>query len=159
MKKLLLVLSFISIGLIFSSCNGSSNKNKAEEEISTDVVKNNKSAEGNEDKPMPKLVFEETTHDFGKIIRGEKLKYRFKFKNTGNADLIISKVSTSCGCTASNYPRRPVKPGEESYIDVVFNSAHKRGKQHKTVTILANTQPNKTVLHITGTVVMPEKDK
>jgi hypothetical protein len=106
---------------------------------------------------MPKMVFQETVHDFGKIIKGEKLKYRFKFKNTGNADLVITKVSTSCGCTASHYPKKPIKPGEESYIEVVFDSTHKRGKQNKTITILANTQPNRTVLHIKGNVVMPAK--
>ena len=141
----------------FTGCknNGSSNK----EEISTEVVKNPKSAEGTEVSSMPKMAFEETTHDFGKIIRGEKLRYKFKFKNVGNADLVISRVSTSCGCTASHYPKKPVKPGEEAYIEAVFDSSHKRGKQNKTLTIYANTQPNRTVLHIKGNVVMPENNQ
>jgi len=153
MKKVLFFLMVLT-AVSFTSCNNGQNGKK---EISTDVVKNNKSATGEENKPMPKMVFQETVHDFGKIIKGEKLKYRFKFKNTGNADLVITKVSTSCGCTASHYPKKPIKPGEESYIEVVFDSTHKRGKQNKTITILANTQPNRTVLHIKGNVVMPAK--
>ncbi len=154
MKKVLLMV-MLAVAVVFTGCKSNNNDNK---EISTEVVKNNKSANGSEEKPMPKIVFEETTHDFGTIIRGEKLRYKFHFKNVGNADLVITKVSTSCGCTASHYPKDPVKPGEESYIEVVFDSSHKRGKQHKTVTILANTQPNRTVLHIKGNVVMPEKN-
>ncbi len=156
MKRILLVIMF-AITIVFSGCKN--NGNNQGKEISTDVVKNNKSANGSEEKPMPKLVFEETTHDFGTIIRGEKLTYKFKFKNVGDADLVISKVSTSCGCTATHYPKEPVKPGQESYIEVVFNSVHKRGKQHKTVTILANTQPNRTILHVKGNVIMPEKNQ
>jgi len=152
MKKLLFILLVSGIA-VFTGCKN--NGGTKEGEISTDVVKNTKSAEGVDEKPMPKLVFEETTHNFGKIIRGEKLKYKFKFKNVGNADLVISRVSTSCGCTASHYPKKPIKPGEESYIEVVFDSSHKRGKQNKTVTIYANTQPSRTVLHIKGNVIMP----
>jgi hypothetical protein len=81
------------------------------------------------------MTFAEEKHDFGKITQGEKVSYSFTFKNTGNSDLIVSNASASCGCTIPNYPKVPVKPGEESKIDVVFNSDGKSGLVEKTVTL------------------------
>ncbi len=41
----------------------------------------------------PKLVIESYTHDFGEVKSGEPLRYAFKIKNDGNADLVINSVS------------------------------------------------------------------
>jgi hypothetical protein len=41
----------------------------------------------------PKLVIESYTHDFGEVKGGTPLRYAFKIKNTGNADLVINSVS------------------------------------------------------------------
>jgi len=73
-------------------------------------------------------------------------------KNTGNSDLIITKVEASCGCTVAKYSKEPVKPGEEGLIEVIFDTSGRNGMQHKTVTILANTQPNVTRLEFTAEI-------
>lgn len=140
-----------------SSCNGK--KGQGEEQISTEVITNPKSASGTADlSNLPKIEFEAETHDFGKVIEGEIVSYAFKFKNSGASDLIISAVSTSCGCTASEYPEEPVKPGEEGTVKIRFNSSRRKGFQNKTATVLANTQPNKTQLRIKAMVINPEKE-
>ena len=41
----------------------------------------------------PKLVIESYTHDFGEVKSGDPLRYAFKIKNDGNADLVINSVS------------------------------------------------------------------
>ena len=41
----------------------------------------------------PKLVIESYTHDFGEVKAGEPLRYAFKVKNEGNADLVINNVA------------------------------------------------------------------
>jgi hypothetical protein len=41
----------------------------------------------------PKLVIESYTHDFGEVKGGTPLRYAFKIKNTGDADLVINSVS------------------------------------------------------------------
>jgi hypothetical protein len=149
MKKIIFLL-LLSTG-IFISCQNSNGK------ISTDVVKSSSSASSNENTgDLPVIQFEETSHDFGKIIQGEKVSYTFKFKNTGNSDLLISRVSTSCGCTVGEYPKEPVGPGKSGTIEVTFNSHNKKGFQNKTVTVLANTEPNATTLHIKSVVEVPE---
>ena len=41
----------------------------------------------------PKLVIESMSHDFGEVKAGEPLRYAFKIKNEGKADLNILTVS------------------------------------------------------------------
>ena len=81
------------------------------------------------------------------------MSYEFKFKNTGNADLIISQATGSCGCTVPEYSKDPVKPGEEGVIKVKYNSAGHGGTVSKTITLLANTIPNTKVLTISAEVL------
>lgn len=41
----------------------------------------------------PMLVIDSLTHDFGEVKAGTPLKYAFKIKNQGKADLLINSVS------------------------------------------------------------------
>ena len=95
--------------------------------ISTDVINVPATASGKPAVPgsAPLMAFTEEKHNFGKITQGEKVSYSFVFKNTGGSDLIISSAQGSCGCTVPTFPKGPVKPGQESKIDVVFNSEGK----------------------------------
>lgn len=121
-----------------------------------DVVSNPNTASGNGDaSQLPGLTFQETEHDFGRIIEGETVSFTFKFKNSGKTDLVIADVSTSCGCTVPSYPKTPIRPGEEGTIKVAFNSRGKRGFQAKNIVVVANTQPNTTLLRIKAQVVAP----
>ena len=92
------------------------------------------------DGKYPVMTFEKTEYDFGTIAADSKVNYSFKFKNTGEADLIISRAVGSCGCTIPEYPTTPIKAGESAKIDVSFNSAGKHGNQQKSVTISTNTK-------------------
>ena len=149
MIKKIIIFTFLVIAL--ASCNQSNNR------LPADVVHNPKSAEtSHADGKMPEITFTFSEHDFGKLIQGEKVSFPFKFKNTGEAPLLISKVSASCGCTASKYPKEPIAPGEEGIIEVTFDSDGQRGLQNKTVTVLTNTQPQATVLRLKAQVATPE---
>lgn len=41
----------------------------------------------------PVLVIESFTHDFGEVKPGDPLRYAFKIKNEGKADLLINSVT------------------------------------------------------------------
>ena len=41
----------------------------------------------------PLMVIESFTHDFGEVKAGTPLRYIFKVKNQGKADLVINNVS------------------------------------------------------------------
>jgi len=139
---------------VLGGCNNQGGKE--ENPLSTDIVTNPNTAVGTNDlRKLPLMVFEETEHDFGKILEGETVSFSFKFTNKGKSDLVIADVSSSCGCTVPTYPKTPVRPGEENLIKVVFNSNGRRGYQAKNVIVAANTQPNTTLLRIKAQVVNP----
>jgi len=104
------------------------------------------------DGKYPEMTFTTTEHDFGSIEANSTVNYSFKFKNTGQADLIISRAFGSCGCTIPEYPKGPIKVGETGKIDVSFNSANKHGNQQKSVTIYTNTKEGAESLSITASI-------
>ncbi len=147
---------FILMMAGIAGCNSSGSK---EEKISSDLVNNPNTANGKTNSgSLPNFKFAEVEHDFGKIIQGESVSYEFQFTNNGKSDLIIVDVSTSCGCTVPSFPKTPIRPGGKGAIKVSFNSAGKRGFQTKNVLVVANTQPNTTLLRIRAQIVNPNSD-
>lgn len=121
--------------------------------LPADVVEINKSAkEGNTSAKEPKIVFEKETHDFGRVVQGEKVTFGFKFINEGGKDLLIAKVIATCGCTVIDFPRNPIAPGEGGVLHVTFNSTAKKGYQNKKVTVMTNTTPSNTYLWVKANV-------
>jgi hypothetical protein len=96
----------------------------------------------------PAISFNNKIWDFGTITDGEVVEHTFRFTNTGTKDLVISSASASCGCTIPEWPKEPIAPGEKGEIKVEFNSNGKKDMVTKDITILANTNPVKTILQI-----------
>lgn len=99
------------------------------------------------------ITFREYEHDFGIVTEGEKVSCLFTFDNTGTSDLVVSSVSTSCGCTAPKYDTKPISPGQSGNVEVVYNAAGMNGKQTKTVTVKSNASVPVVLLRITAEVV------
>jgi len=153
-KNLVAIMIFCSGIVVFSltSCNNN--------RVSSDVIENPNTANGKGDlSQLPSFKFEEESHDFKKIMQGETVSYPFKFRNVGKSDLVISDVSTSCGCTVPSFPKNPIHPGQDGIIKVSFNSAGKHGFQNKNIVIVANTQPNTFILRIKAEVMMSGSQK
>ena len=141
-------IAIVSV-LLFGSCKEQST------EISTNDVMNTRTADGSTGDNLPEIKFEEETHDFGRITQGEKVTFGFKFKNTGKANLIISAASGSCGCTIPEYPKKPIAPGAEATINVVFASEGKSGMVEKSVTIVTNCEPSTRIIYIKANIIVP----
>ena len=70
----------------------------------------------------------ETQHSFGDILESDgKVAHRFLMVNTGDDDVVIKHVRPSCGCSATDYPRRPISPGDTAAITATFNPAGRPG--------------------------------
>jgi hypothetical protein len=151
MKRSKYILPVVLLALLLWGCGHATQDDR----LPADIVNNPVSASDEASERMPKIEFAHKEHDFGKLIQGEKVTYAFKFKNTGNTDLIISDVSSSCGCTVPSYTDKPVKPGETGVLQVTFDSDGRKGFQHKTVTVVTNTIPNTTLLKIKAMVIIP----
>lgn len=99
----------------------------------------------------PVITWDATTVDYGKIKQGADGNREFKFTNTGNAPLVISSATGSCGCTVPTYPKEPIMPGQKASIKVHYDT-NRLGAFTKTVTIVSNAPTGSDILKITGTV-------
>lgn len=113
----------------------------------------------------PEIEFEQLNYDFGNVEYGGTCEVEFRFTNTGNEPLIIQKPKTSCGCTASSWPKEPILPGASESIKVTYKTTTKVGNFSKSVTVTSNAVVNNTViLRIKGAILpqpteaLPEKD-
>ena len=136
------------MGVLLGGCSGSPSANDGEASGSTPAAMVAGEVEG-----TPRIAWADTVHDLGNVPQGAKAYYSFKFRNVGDAPLVIGNVSTSCGCTVSDYPHQPVAPGDSAAIEVRFDSKGRRGRFAKTITVITNADPPRHVLKITGNVV------
>ncbi|MCB0376525.1 MAG: DUF1573 domain-containing protein, partial [Sinomicrobium sp.] len=110
----------------FSQSEKSVEEIKAEGPISNaDIIRNPVTAEGPVDTVnVAKMIFEETTFDFGQVHEGDIVKHTYNFVNTGKVPLLINDARSTCGCTVPTWPAEPIEPGKSGVINVEFNTAH-----------------------------------
>ena len=99
------------------------------------------------------LKFDKTNHDFGTILR-ERRKYNcvFEVENIGSEPLVVLKVLTSCSCLKAHYSRRPIMPGETSYIRVTIEAEKmQEGVFHRVIELYSNA--GKSLFTVQGTSV------
>jgi hypothetical protein len=156
MIKKIIALACVSSLLLVASCKKNEDANSEQHSaISTPAELGIPDMEKRvipKDGKYPEMTFATKDHDFGTIEADSKVNYSFTFKNTGQADLIISRAVGSCGCTIPEYPKDPIKAGESGKIDVSFNSANKHGNQQKSVTIYTNSKAGVESLYITASI-------
>lgn len=154
--------SFLIGAIVVLTAGACSEKEKEEKMSARELIANPATANNSEgidpNAKVPSFDFEETMHDFGTITAGDKVNHVFRFTNSGEVPLVIQNASASCGCTVPDWPKEPIPPGGKGEIKVEFDSKGKGGLQTKTVTIVANTQPNTTNLEIRGTVNPPANE-
>ncbi len=99
-----------------------------------------------------KIEFKTETVDYGEITKGSDGIRVFEFTNTGTAPLIISKVSSSCGCTIPKKPEDPILPGKTGEIQVKYDT-NRVGPIRKAITVISNADTPTKVLKIKGEVL------
>ena len=145
---------FILFSSLLLSCNKNSNKQDIVDLIQVPATAINNS----EEVQLPEIVFLKEVFNFGEIYQDKSISFDFKFKNIGNAPLIIFSVKASCGCTVAEWPREQIAEGNDGVITVTFNSGKRSGKQNKTVTLVTNEIPSTKVLILKGTVLLPQNN-
>ena len=101
-----------------------------------------------------KIEFVSETLDYGEVVKGADGVRVFEFTNTGKAPLVLSKVSSSCGCTIPSYDKDPVLPGKTGKISVKYDT-NRVGPIRKAITVLSNADTPTKVLKIKGEVKDP----
>ncbi len=108
----------------------------------------------------PKILFEQTTINYGKITQGEDDGiWVFKFKNNGDQPLLIVNAQSTCGCTVPIIPKDPIAPGDSGSIEVKYDM--RLGPIRKSITIETNEKNKdggRVYLRIIGEV-LAKKEK
>lgn len=94
-----------------------------------------------------------TTKNLADVKEGSVVEVSYRFKNSGNNNLIIENVTPGCGCTVAEKPEKPIAPGEEDVIRAKFDSRGRVGPNSKSLTVIANTEEKQKTLHFNVEVV------
>ncbi|HTD93103.1 MAG TPA: DUF1573 domain-containing protein [Chitinophagaceae bacterium] len=134
MKKFLLIIS-IAAGLV--ACQGSDQK------AGKPLSQEEKDKAVNDSSNFTTIQWlDSTVKELGKVKEGQVVEVSYRFKNTGDRNLIIQNVSASCGCTVPEKPDKPFAPGEEGTVRAKFDSKGRpHGEARKEVYVNANTKP------------------
>lgn len=106
-------------------------------------------------KSGPAIAFDTLIHDFGEVGSVTRNSCEFKFKNTGDALLKISKVHAPCGCTVAKLDKKEYAPGESGVLDVTYRSSSGSGMSTKQIFVYNNDKDKpKVTLSLKAKVVM-----
>ena len=98
------------------------------------------------------ITWKSDSIEVGQIPQGTPKAIDFTFKNTGTTTILITNVKAACGCTATEYTKTPIKPGESATVQAKYNAAAK-GAFSKTVTVTTTADATPKVLTFKGTVI------
>ncbi len=104
----------------------------------------------------PAIVVDSLKYDFGQVSESEQVETIYRFQNSGDEVLVISKVRSSCGCTAALLTQSRLEPGAVGELKVRFDSSDFRGAVHKYVSFNTNDPRHATVtFDLEGIVMAP----
>lgn len=100
------------------------------------------------------ITVEKTVYDFGKIAEKDgNVSCDFIIKNTGNAPLVISRVTASCGCTTPEWTKEPIAPGATGTVKATYGAKGRPGPFSKTISVYTNAKEGAYILTIKGDVI------
>lgn len=100
---------------------------------------------------QPIASYDREMHDFGSILWKNPVGVTFTVTNKGNQPLVITNVTTSCGCTAVDWTKTIIPSGESGTITATFD-AMQLGKFNKSIGVYSNAGDIPTYLSLKGTV-------
>lgn len=154
MKKTVFALMLCALAL--TSCK----KNEAPDPLVTEpatafqppIVSQDEMVKEAQSKPLTNLVLSENFYDFGKVKKGETVEHVYEVTNTGKNPLIISQVKPGCGCTAPEYTKEPILPGQKGKITLKFDSTNFDGLVNKQAEVYANVEKTPIILTFSADV-------
>ena len=100
---------------------------------------------------QPKATFDKKTHEFGVVLWKHPATATFKVKNDGDKPLVISNVTTSCGCTVADWTKTPIAPGATGEVTSTFD-AKALGHFYKDIGVYCNASDRPIYLMLQGEV-------
>lgn len=73
--------------------------------------------------------------ELGRATRGEKLEDRFVLENKLSEPIVITNITTNCGCIQLSYGKKPLKASGKMVVNYTYNTAGENGQQLSEVVI------------------------
>ncbi len=80
-------------------------------------------------------MFAESSHDFGVVAKGADTRFVIKVTNLYEEQVLISAVSSSCGCTSARMLDNTLDSLEESGLELVVDTKRFSHEKNPTVTV------------------------
>ena len=106
----------------------------------------------------PKIVFEKTVHDFGKIKPETSHSAVFTFYNRGTSTLTIERVRAGWGCTGTLLSEKEIPAGGSGTIKVELTADRYIGKVNRSLLVITNDPVNRTTRIILEAEVTDDAD-
>lgn len=101
----------------------------------------------------PKLHIDKSVFDFGSVSEGTVVTGDFLLRNVGSSPLEIQRIQPACGCTVAKSEQLQIAPGEESRLEVTFDTTGFTGEKLKTVRLYTNdVEDGSAVVTLRGSV-------
>ncbi len=108
----------------------------------------------------PRIEADAAEFSFGRVPNDRAVEHVFKIRNAGTKPLVITRVQTSCGCTAAMMETSVVDPGQTGRLRVSFNPHGQKQVVTRTVTVYSNDAVQPTLaLKVTAEVVPAGDEK
>ena len=104
-----------------------------------------------------KATFDKMTHEFGVVLWKHPATATFQIKNDGDKPLVISNVTTSCGCTVADWTKEPIAPGATGVVTSTFD-AKALGHFYKDIGVYCNASARPIYLMLRGEVSADPKN-
>ncbi|MET3874302.1 DUF1573 domain-containing protein [Puniceicoccus vermicola] len=92
------------------------------------------------------LSFEERVWKETAGVSQEKVEFAFPFENSGETEVTITEIKSSCGCTTAKLDKKTYAPGESGEITGTFNIGSRQGLQRKTVRLTTDSVAQPQIL-------------
>jgi hypothetical protein len=113
---------------------------------------------------VSKIELEFSEIDLGLISSDSNSIKEVRIMNQGTAPLIISKVTTSCGCTQGKMKEDTIFPGKEGILEITVDPNRINGFRSRKVLTIASNDPNQSIIQLpvsarlNGGVELSEKE-
>ena len=102
---------------------------------------------------QPVLQVDPNIYKFEPVSEGTIVSHEFVITNSGNQELLIDRVISSCGCTVVEVSPKNVAPTQSAKVKVEFDTTGFSGYKTKSVRIYSNDpESSMTTLYLEGRV-------
>lgn len=136
------ILSILAAAML-STCGNPNSKGTAAEVAQVSVAA----------EPFVAIEWDKTVHDFGDVsVSDGPLTCSFTLTNTGNEDISIFEVVSSCGCTDVKFTRSKIEPGQSATISATYKNEDDPTAFDKTLTVYISGIKRPVILRLRGVV-------